>query len=137
MHYRVMWEIDVDANSPAEAAREAQFSVTLEPDIDSTPMDADCYEAEDIDAWRENRWQFVTVVVTLQDEQGNDTEFQDYLSGVEFGYSPGFAGEFVPDGRIGWAYITGVHPVPDMVMEVISRQRKAAVDAAWESYVMS
>jgi hypothetical protein len=23
MHYRVMWEIDVDANSPAEAAREA------------------------------------------------------------------------------------------------------------------
>ena len=39
-------------------------TITVVPDSDSSPFDADCYSAADIDAWRRDEWFYVGYVYT-------------------------------------------------------------------------
>lgn len=54
------------------------FTVTLYVDLDSTPFDADCYSAADIQAWRNDLWSYVGVILTT-------TMSQASVWGVEYG----------------------------------------------------
>lgn len=58
------------------------FTVTLYADCDSTPHDADCYSAEDIKGWRDDRWSYVGVVLTTAMSESS-------VWGVEYGYLSG------------------------------------------------
>jgi hypothetical protein len=44
---------------------ELKITVSTERDNDATPFDADCYTPEDIQAWRNDEWHYVGVVVDV------------------------------------------------------------------------
>ncbi len=61
------------------------WRVTVFPDYDVTPSDADCYTPSQVKAWEAGEWQYVGVVVTPVIA---DTEFvscDDSLWGLEYG----------------------------------------------------
>lgn len=58
-------------------------TLTIAPDDDTTPMDADCYDADDIAAWRAGDWQYVVVTVTAVDDAVSS------MGGVEYGHIAG------------------------------------------------
>ncbi len=47
------------------------YAVTVEPDLDSTPRDADCYSPDDVRRWELDEWRYVGLVVTpiINDEK--------------------------------------------------------------------
>lgn len=95
-----------------------RYRVELEEDPESTPFDADCYGEEDIEAWREDRWEFVSVVVTpLSVYECDQFELSDALCGVEFGSYVWNRGN-EHEGAITLDRLITEHPVPDMVDEV-------------------
>jgi hypothetical protein len=88
-------------------------------DEDSTPDDAECYDPEDIAAWRRDEWSyaFYTVVVTLAD----GTEGGATLGGCELGdYWPGSTEAQIWDTMgpgsdlIGEAVATAMANTPDV-----------------------
>lgn len=60
-----------------------QLRAYLEPDIDSTPDDADCYSDADKVAWWRDMWSYVTVVVEAS--RHGVTLSSAALSAVEYG----------------------------------------------------
>lgn len=79
-----------------------------EEDTDSTPYDADCYDKEDIDAWKNDEWRYVTVVVTATKEGVELGEA--VLGGCEDGYSPGWSTAAAPDGYVdAFSHTLGEH----------------------------
>ncbi len=65
---------------------ELVVSIELTNDVDNSPLDADCYSAEDISAWHLGSWHYVTVRALICWRGvviGTDT-----LSGVEHGEMP-------------------------------------------------
>lgn len=73
-------------------------TLTVEPDDDTTPMDADCYDADDIAAWRADDWRYV--VVTVEGPDGATAS----LGGVEYGQ---IAGRYIDtDALISDPYVT-------------------------------
>lgn len=53
-------------------------------DEDSRPGDADCYDAADVDAWKEDRWQYVGLLVSVSWDGVAIAE--DNIWGTEHGY---------------------------------------------------
>jgi hypothetical protein len=60
------------------------YTIELYYDADSTPMDYDCYSAEDVNAWTADRWEYVGVIVSAYGEQ-------DSLWGVQMGDGDGWS----------------------------------------------
>jgi hypothetical protein len=72
------WTADVDGLT---------YRIALYHDIDASPLDAECYDEDDIEAWRDERWHYYGVVVKLTGQAG---EGEASLWGVEIGdYWPG------------------------------------------------
>lgn len=70
------------------------------PDLDMTPFDVEAYDPEDIEAWKNDEWHYVGLVVTASLDGLALGEAS--LWGIEDGYSPGFgsggyADPFVPE----------------------------------------
>jgi hypothetical protein len=65
---------DRDERGPAMAMDERYiagpnglvYHVQIVSDVDSTPHDADCYSPEDIERWEECRWEYVGIVVNVE-----------------------------------------------------------------------
>jgi hypothetical protein len=95
------------------------LAATLEPDHDSTPYDAECYDAQDIEAWRAGDWSYVGTVVTASKagiELGSAS-----LWGSESGYLCGR--EVSPLDGDGDAFVNGYGP--QLICEAIEEaQRK-------------
>lgn len=88
------------------------YRVTLFLDTDANPNDADCYTSEDVKAWRNDEWCYVTVKVAALIPGYDVSETDDYLGSVEYaplGYA-GFSGVTLDDD-----YMRDVHPVPEMI----------------------
>lgn len=70
----------LDSKDITETAREAGFpfppgwrvTASTKFDAAATPMDADCYSAKDIAAWKADEWRYVGVIVTVTDEDGRE-----------------------------------------------------------------
>lgn len=92
-------------------------TAALLPDYQTRPEDFDCYDQEDIRAWRDDEWQFVGVVVTVL--VGESVLGVDSLWGVEYGELPTVSVDPLQDE----------HPVWDHNM-VESALAAAAVQAA-------
>lgn len=99
---------------------DARATVTVRPDDDASPYDADCYSPDDIAAWRSDAWRYVSVeaYVSLPDGRA------DYatLGGVEVGEHWGMSWE---------AAI--LHTIPSLVSEALAgAERQASPDPrAW------
>lgn len=89
--------------------RGLRFRVDLDTDQDETPYHADCYTDEQVEAWKNDRWEFVIVTVTPELDGELITECLDSLGGVEAGAIP----EAV-DGYIGRDQLSE-YPVHEMV----------------------
>ncbi len=81
-------------------------------------------EPATVKAWREGKWQFVTIVVKVLDADGMSAGFAS-LGGTESGYFPV---EIDPvTGGIEWKDINPLtdpdHPTPDMIREAIADAR--------------
>lgn len=79
----------------------------LVPDTDSAPTDFDCYSPEQIQAWREDEWQYVGTIVTASRagiELGSAS-----LWGSEYGFLPtvGYVSPLVGDGD---KFVSGYGP---------------------------
>ena len=59
--------------------------VDIDPDSNATPAGFDCYDAEDIAAFRAGRWQYVDLTVTVECP---GIDVTDQLGAVEFGTMP-------------------------------------------------
>lgn len=62
---------------------QGDWRIRLVPDPEARPFDADCYSAEDIEAWRKDEWSYVGVIVT-----DNKTGADASLWAVEYGLMP-------------------------------------------------
>lgn len=101
-----------------------RFRIDIEPDTDVRPdKDYDCYDADDIKAWKEDRWRFVGVIVTPEYKGHAIRECADSLWAVEWGELPGAS---VPD--IGREYFETNHPLPDMFDVVMENLRGNQLD---------
>lgn len=93
------------------------FTVRIDvvPDSDATPFDADCYSAEDIDAWRNDEWFYVGYVYTA------------YCEGIELGSASIWGSEWDfpgTDSSID-AWITEDYYHPDLLNECTTEARDA------------
>ncbi|HZZ17168.1 MAG TPA: hypothetical protein VFE08_14535 [Candidatus Sulfotelmatobacter sp.] len=59
-----------------------RYTVEFHEDYDATPLDADCYDESDIQAWRDDQWRYIGVTVTSEEF----TDVSDDLWGLEFNY---------------------------------------------------
>lgn len=130
--------IDYEADGSATVTVDGlRYHVALGQDTDSTPFDADCYSAEDIEAWRGDCWEFVGVVVTpLSVPQPDQRELEDSLWGLEFGsyvWNRGTAHE----GDVTTERLITQYPVPDMINEVARMVAAWQVRQAIQSYIYS
>jgi hypothetical protein len=81
-----------DTRDLAELARAAGYvfpagwtvTASLEADYDSTPHDGDWATPQDIAAWKNGKWRYVGVVVTVRDGEGREWGTAS-LRGVEHG----------------------------------------------------
>src|SRR5690606_6462857 len=65
-------------------------TMRLRHDEDSHIDDDECYSAEDIAAWRENRWHFFGVIVTATSEEDDEELGEESVWRVDVGdYWPG------------------------------------------------
>ena len=103
------------------------YSVMLVPDYDASPDDADSYSASDKAAFAAGEWSYVGVIVRPVIDGNELREAEDSLWGVEYGFMPAetepHEGGQHEDITIGMDYITGTHPVPDMISEVRANLR--------------
>ena len=92
------------------------FTVTIEmvEDTDSTPFDSECYDESDIEAWRNDEWQYVGFVYTASREGVDLGEASIWGTELDF---PG--GKM--DGLDSWIAEDYYHP--DLVAEAISDAR--------------
>lgn len=73
----------------------------LEPDLDASPEDYDCFDQADIDAWKNDQWEFVGVVVTASKE------------GIDLG--TGYIGAVV-HGQIGEKSVDALEDEPGFIV---------------------
>lgn len=92
-----------------------KYFVQVEPDLYTTPADyePEVYGEATVQAWRDDRWQFVTVVVTPECNCCGqpDTARAESQSAIEYG-------ELIPGEFITISTLMGTH-VPDMVADFI------------------
>ena len=86
-----------------------RVSVTLVPDWEVNPGDADCYTPDDKAAWLRDEWRYVGVIVTLTDHP----EIGTSLCGVEYGTAPSWS--------VDLNRIISEYPVPDMIADLLPR----------------
>lgn len=118
------------------------YRVMVVPDYDSSTADADCYSPSDVAAFERGEWQYVGVIVRPVIDGTEVDAAEDSLWSVEYGTMPAetepFQGGQHAETVIGMDEIVNVHPVPDMLGEVLSRLRLLhdhigeALDAASE-----
>lgn len=96
------------------------FTLTLrtEHDQDATPWEADCYTAEDRAAWRNDEWEYVTVIVEAERggvilgtgavgavehgmrlDDGSYTDANDITNGSTSYYLPDLTAEAIANAR--------------------------------------
>lgn len=80
------------------------LTVSVVRDDDETPFDAECYTAEDIDAWRRDEWIYVGVLIN------EGATPLDSLWGLEFGS--------LATVEITIDTLVDVYPVPDMLVGI-------------------
>lgn len=83
------------------------YKIEIVADADARPDEADCYDAADLSAWRNDEWRFVGVVVTTKSGDASTA-----LWGVEYGYSPGWGRDIDTDELI------TSYPVPDLIGDI-------------------
>lgn len=111
------------------------ISARIVPDTDSSPLDVDCYSAEDIAAWREDQWSYVGTIVTASRhgiELGSAS-----LWGSEYGSSPGWGNRSISplDGE-GEEFINGYGPglIAEAVAEAKATVEKLTAGPMWLIY---
>lgn len=114
------------------------YKIEFGPDYDNDVEDTDCYNEEDIAAWRNDEWNFIAVSVTPLDvPERVQFELSDSLCGLEYNFP--LATKQVHNGRpynsTNTDYQIMVYPVPDMIDEVASKVKLWEVDQAIQSYV--
>lgn len=117
-----------------------RYRVTTENDYDSSPVEFDCYSKEDIQHWFDDNWHYVGVIVTPLDvPEDRQFEYSNSLWGVEFGFH--LDPPQTIDGHTyrytDMDYMCMVHPVPDMIDEVISNVKEYDTEMAIRNYVYS
>jgi len=101
------------------AAREGfDLTVTMHPDYDSTPGDADCYTEADHEAFNRGAWGYVGLMVTAS-RHGVELGTAS-LWGMEYGSLPGVAGYVDP---IDADDAHGAETVADLESEAIAEAR--------------
>jgi hypothetical protein len=89
------------------------YHVELCQDTDSSLEDAECWNDEDIRAYKAGDWSFIGIIVTLLDDDGGETQFSDSLWGVQYGYTA--------EWDAGLDRLVSEYPVPDMISEIAGR----------------
>ena len=121
-----------DDEKPVVTVNGKRYQVELPYDTDSEPFDADCYSPEDQQAWRDNAWHYVGVIVTPLDvPEDKQFELSDSLWGLEFNFPldpPQEHGGHTYNSTNASYQIT-VYPVPDIIDEVTTKVE------AWEAAV--
>lgn len=110
--------------------QDKRYRVQLVSDYDSTPEGEECYSEADIEAWQNDEWTFVGVIVTPIDvPKSSQFGLSDSLWGVEYEFPLSTPEEYggVALFDTGDRYLTMVHPVPDMI-DTVRRQV-----AAWDN----
>lgn len=106
---------------PGPAAFEWRVELTHD---DGKPSDYDCYDDEDVEAWKKDEWSFALVHLTLVHvgENGSEIEVgEDYLGNTQWGTGHGWS--------VGQAEINE-YPVMDMKMEIWGRVQAMFHDIA-------
>lgn len=125
-----------EGDGPVVTVDGARYRVDLEPDTDATPDDADCYDDDAIQAWRDDLWRYVGVIVTPLDvPEDKQFELSDSLWGVDYGSYVWNKGT-VHEGPSDDTYICTVHPVPDMIEEVAGKVADWRASEAYKSYAL-
>jgi hypothetical protein len=78
---------------PDATAAGLSYRVAVEADLDSRPDDfglypESCYTQKQFEAWQQDRWSFVTVVITPMVEGFDLSAFETSIGGVEYGSFP-------------------------------------------------
>lgn len=108
-----------------------RYKVEMPYDHDSKVDDADCYSEEDIEAWRNDEWWFVGIIVTPLDvPESVQFDLSDDLWGLEFDFP---IHESPTGARTDANYQITQYPVPDMLMEVDSKVKAWELRVAIES----
>jgi hypothetical protein len=82
-----------------------RYRVDIDPDDDAKPAEFDCYDDEDITAFRVGHWQYVNVTVTVECP---GIDITDHLGAVEYGT--------MPNTTIDVERLLNEYPVPDMIL---------------------
>lgn len=119
-----------------------RYQVTTENDYDSSPTDlgGESYSEEDLIGWRGDLWYYVGVIVTPLDvPEDRQFEYSNSLWGVEFDFH--LDPPQTIDGHTyrytDMDYMCMVHPVPDMIYEVIANVREYETEMAIRNYIFS
>ena len=131
---------DYDDEAVIVTVNERRYRVTTEFDYDSSPDDADCYSDDDKEAWRNDVWHYVGVIVTPLDVPASArNQLDDSLWGVEYDF-PLDPPQWI-DGILyrytDRDYTVMVHPVPEMIEEVIRNEQAYLTELAIQSYIYS
>ena len=54
-----------------------RLTLTVHDDTISSPDDADCFDREDAEAWREGRWRYVGIEVAVVDDDGTERDIPE------------------------------------------------------------
>jgi hypothetical protein len=133
--------LDYDDDAVIVTVNDRRYRVTTEFDADAAPTDYECYNAEDIDRWHNDDWNYVGVIVTPLDVPSEDQQFElsDSLWGVEYGFplNPPLEHDGIRMFYTGMDYMVLVHPVPYMIEGVIASEKTWYLKQATQSYCFS
>lgn len=97
--------------------RGLRFRVDVDHDPEAAPFEADCYDDEQVEAWKRDRWEYVIVTVTPEFEGELIAECADSLSSVEAGDLPGAVNDHIGRDEL------NEYPVKDMIAECTANMR--------------
>lgn len=96
------------------------ISAHIVPDLDATVSDSDCYNATQREAWRNDAWHFVGIIVTAS--RADVDLGSASLWGCEYGLLPGVEGWVSPlDNQGSDAFANGYGP--QLIAEAIAEAR--------------
>ena len=104
-----------------------RLTLTVHDDTHTTPGDFDCYDPDDIEAWREDRWRYVGIEVAVVDDDGAELG-SDAVWGFELGdYWP-----MSTDAQI-WAHAVDGGVVDETLHLATERLERRAARAVQEA----
>ena len=104
-----------------------RLTLTVHDDTDSRPDDVECFDPEDIEAWREDRWRYVGIEVAVVDDDG-----EELASYAVWGFELGDYWPMSTDAQI-WAHATDGGVVDEALHLATERLERRAARAVQEA----